>query len=88
MTIRGTLSNKKTKKGSKFSIWRHPWYLFTAPLCAAAPRLGTTALDTLDGPQLRAYAMYIHRREFYFGYFKTWDQFHQRLQAAFVLADT
>jgi len=48
----------------------------------------TDPLDTLDGPQFRAYAMYIHRREFYFGYFKTWDQFHQRLQAAFVLADT
>jgi len=41
MTIRGTLSSKRTKKGSKFNIWRHPWHLFTAPLCAAAPRLGT-----------------------------------------------
>jgi len=44
MTIWGTLSSKKIKKGSKFNIWRHPWHLFTAPLCAAAPRLGTTAL--------------------------------------------
>jgi len=45
MTIWGTLSSNRTKKGSKFNIWRHPWHLFTAPLCAAAPRLRTTGLD-------------------------------------------
>ncbi len=42
MTIWATLSCKKNLNGSKFNIWRHPRHLFTAPLCAAAPRLGTT----------------------------------------------
>jgi len=32
---------KKTKKGSKFNIWRHPWHLFTAP------RSGTTCLTDM-----------------------------------------
>ncbi len=40
----GTLGGKRTKKSCKFNIWRHPCHLFTTPLCAAAPRLGTTGL--------------------------------------------
>ncbi len=44
MTIWGTLGSKGTKKGGTFNIWRHPCHLFTAPLCAAAPRLGITDL--------------------------------------------
>jgi len=48
MTIWGTFSSKKTKKDSNFNIWRHPLHLFTAPLCAAAPRLGTTALESFS----------------------------------------
>jgi len=44
MPIWTTLSSKKNLKGSKINNWRHPWHLFTAPLCAVAPRLGTTAL--------------------------------------------
>ncbi len=28
----------------KFNSWRHPWHRLTAPLCAAAPRLGITGL--------------------------------------------
>jgi len=41
MTILGTLSSKKTLKGSKFNIWRHTWHLFTAPW------LGTTGVKCL-----------------------------------------
>jgi len=46
MIIWGTLSSKKTLKSSEFNIWRHPWHLSTAPLCAAAPRLGINHWST------------------------------------------
>jgi len=45
LAIWGTLSSKTLIKDSKYNIWRHHWHLFTAPLCAAASQLGSTALS-------------------------------------------
>ncbi len=38
----GTLPSKTSIKWCKFNILRHPWHLLTAPLRAAALRLGIT----------------------------------------------
>jgi hypothetical protein len=44
MTILRTLCNKTSLKSKWLQIWRHPWQLFAATWCAAAPRLGITDL--------------------------------------------
>jgi len=47
MTSCGTISGKMIK--SKLNIWRHPRHLFTATLCAEAPRSGITACHYVYG---------------------------------------